>query len=74
MGGTFPAVCRFWRIIHGLTSRYYKSTVLPRGPRGDSVNLEFAEFKYRELLTWAETLPDTFAQSDSSPHHIVVLQ
>lgn len=73
MGDTFPALCRFWRIVHGVTTRYYKNSS-SRRPPSDHVTLEFAEHKYRELLAWAETLPSSLIQSERSPHHVVIFQ
>ncbi|KAI1813726.1 hypothetical protein GGS20DRAFT_577389 [Poronia punctata] len=35
--------------------------------------LEFAEFKYRELLVWAENLPASLVRGEDSPHHVVIL-
>lgn len=73
MGETFPALCRFWRIMHGVTSEYYKN-VSARLPPSHHVSLEFAEHKYRELLAWAETLPPPLVQSTESPHHVIIFQ
>ncbi|KAH6683726.1 hypothetical protein F5X68DRAFT_171961 [Plectosphaerella plurivora] len=71
MGDTFPTLCRFWRIMHGVTSEYYKN-VSARLPPDHHVSLEFAETKYRELLAWAETLPPSLVQSNESPHHVII--
>ncbi|KAF6814780.1 zinc finger protein [Colletotrichum plurivorum] len=69
MGKTFPALCRFWSIIHGVTLAYYKNQPTPLP---DHVTLEFAEFKYRELLTCMETLPSDQVLRAGCPHHVVI--
>ncbi|KAH7376999.1 hypothetical protein B0T11DRAFT_25571 [Plectosphaerella cucumerina] len=71
MGETFPTLCRFWLIMHGVTTEYYKN-VSAGLPPDHHVGLEFAERKYRELLAWAETLPSSLVQSSESPHHVVI--
>ncbi|EQB55143.1 hypothetical protein CGLO_04959 [Colletotrichum gloeosporioides Cg-14] len=70
MGSTFSTLCQFWRILHGVTLSYYKDkpTSLP-----EHASIDFAEFKYRELLAWIEALPSDQALKDHSPHHVVVL-
>ncbi|KAL2684515.1 hypothetical protein Neosp_005593 [[Neocosmospora] mangrovei] len=35
------------------------------------VVLAFAEYKYRELIAWAETLPPSMLRSEKSPHHVL---
>ncbi|EXK25972.1 hypothetical protein FOMG_17413 [Fusarium oxysporum f. sp. melonis 26406] len=57
MGDTFPVLCRFWRILHEVTLRYYRDQPRPREDLSGHITLEFAEYKYRELIAWAETLP-----------------
>ncbi|KAH7191037.1 hypothetical protein BKA60DRAFT_662504, partial [Fusarium oxysporum] len=71
MGDTFPALCQFWRIIHEVTLRYYHDQPNPRGRLSDHVRLGFAEYKYRELIAWAETLPSSMMRSEQSPHHVL---
>ncbi|EGU71754.1 hypothetical protein FOXB_17737 [Fusarium oxysporum f. sp. conglutinans Fo5176] len=74
MGDTFPALCQFWRIIHEVTLRYYRDQPNPRGRLSDHVRLDFAEYKYRELIAWAETLPSSIMRSEQSPHHVLTFQ
>ncbi|RKK65578.1 hypothetical protein BFJ69_g16156 [Fusarium oxysporum] len=74
MGDTFPALCQFWRIIHEVTLRYYHDQPNPRGRLSDHVRLGFAEYKYRELIAWAETLPSSMMRSEQSPHHVLTFQ
>ncbi|KAK2468169.1 hypothetical protein H9L39_20391 [Fusarium oxysporum f. sp. albedinis] len=71
MGDTFPALCQFWRIIHEVTLRYYRDQPNPRGRLSDHVRLAFAEYKYRELIAWAETLPSSMMRSEQIPHHVL---
>lgn len=40
----------------------------------DPVSLEFAEFKFRELLAWADNLPPQLTRFEQNPHHVVVFQ
>ncbi|TIC89563.1 Nitrogen assimilation transcription factor nit-4 [Colletotrichum higginsianum] len=70
MGHTFSALCKFWRIIHGVTLAYYKNR---QYPLPGHVSLDFAEFKYRELLTWAEGLHPDQMLRDGCPHHVIIL-
>ncbi|KAM5381974.1 hypothetical protein ACJZ2D_002762 [Fusarium nematophilum] len=72
MGDTFPALCRFWRIIHEVTLRYYRDQPRPREGLSGHVSLAFAEYKYRELIAWAETLPPSMMRSAQSPHHVLI--
>lgn len=74
MGNTFPVLCRFWRIIHQVTLRYYRDHPYPRESLSDHIPLEFAEYKYRELIAWAETLPPSMVRSEQSPHHVLIFQ
>ncbi|KAK0612148.1 hypothetical protein B0T14DRAFT_409834, partial [Immersiella caudata] len=66
----FPILCQFASIILDLSLRYHQA-----GRVVDQVQpcQQFAEFKYRELLAWAETLPPwmTNGQANASPHTII---
>ncbi|KAM5358605.1 hypothetical protein ACJA88_014472 [Fusarium oxysporum] len=44
MGDTFPVLCRFWRIIHQVTLRYYRDQPYPREGLSDHITLAFAEY------------------------------
>nr|XP_036575264.1 Nitrogen assimilation transcription factor nit-4-like protein 1 [Colletotrichum truncatum]KAF6781808.1 Nitrogen assimilation transcription factor nit-4-like protein 1 [Colletotrichum truncatum] len=68
MGRTFPTLCRFWRIIHEVTPVYYKGRQSPL----PDVSLDFAEFKYRELLALMDKLPSDQVLRDHCPHHVVI--
>lgn len=74
MGDTFPSLCQFWGIIHEVTLRYYRDQPTPRGRLSDHVESAFAEYKYRELIAWAETLPLSMMRSEQSPHHVLTFQ
>ncbi|KZL78030.1 N-terminal fungal transcription regulatory domain-containing protein (zinc finger protein) [Colletotrichum tofieldiae] len=69
MGHTFPTLCKFWGIIHGVTLAYYKNR---QSPLPDHVSLDFAEYKYRELLAWMERLPSDQMLRDDCPHHVII--
>ncbi|POR36619.1 N-terminal fungal transcription regulatory domain-containing protein [Tolypocladium paradoxum] len=70
MGGTFPHLCQFWRIMHEVSSTYYPNGGLSSD---GSATLRFAEFKFRELLAWSNNLPLHLSPSDQSPHHVQIL-
>ncbi|EWZ88210.1 hypothetical protein BFJ70_g13905 [Fusarium oxysporum] len=72
MGDTFPVLCRFWRIMHEVTLKYYRDQPFPRESLSSHITLAFAEYKYRELIAWAETLPPSMVRSEQSPHHVLV--
>lgn len=72
MGATLPQICRFWAILHEVTLVYGET-----GPAawGSSATLSFAEFKFRELLAWSNSLPSRLAPDlDYSHHHVQILQ
>ncbi|KAK8102802.1 hypothetical protein PG984_015948 [Apiospora sp. TS-2023a] len=70
MGTTFTFLCQLWRIVHGLTQRYYNE----RSKVMEPPRLDFAEMKYRELLAWIQNLPAELARGEDNPHHVVVFQ
>ncbi|EXK24052.1 hypothetical protein FOMG_19203 [Fusarium oxysporum f. sp. melonis 26406] len=72
MGDTFPVLCRFWRILHEVTLRYYRDHPIPREDLSGHITLAFAEYKYRELIAWAETLPLSMVRSEQSSHHVLI--
>ncbi|KAH7157455.1 N-terminal fungal transcription regulatory domain-containing protein [Dactylonectria estremocensis] len=69
VGSTFPTICRFWRIMHGVAIAYRRERP---APLHNPVSLEFAEFKFRELLAWADNLPPHLARSEQNAHDVVV--
>ena len=70
-GDTFVALCHFWRIMYDVAAVYYSANgQSERQP----LTLQFAEFKFRELLAWTDELPLTLARSGSNPHYVVILQ
>jgi hypothetical protein len=38
------------------------------------MSLQFAEYKYRELLAWADMLPQNLSRSDDNVNIVVILQ
>jgi hypothetical protein len=65
MGTIFPALCEFWRIAHDVVVSYHQ------GGRSSS---QLAEYKYRELLAWAESLPGVLADRKYANHQAMTLQ
>jgi hypothetical protein len=50
-GDTVVALCHFWRIMNDVTTVYYnREGQSERQP----LTLQYAEFKFRELLTWTD--------------------
>ncbi|OTA94554.1 hypothetical protein M434DRAFT_10626 [Hypoxylon sp. CO27-5] len=70
IGKTFPALCNFWRIIHGALWIYYPGV---DGPP-ERFKLDVAENKFRELITWTSFLPSCLLRRKDSPHHVAVFQ
>ncbi|KAH8662132.1 hypothetical protein BX600DRAFT_312268 [Xylariales sp. PMI_506] len=68
MGNTFTALCGFWRIMHEVSLEYYSNG---QDLISDRIKIEFAEMKYREILAWAETLPQSLARRPNCPHHVL---
>ncbi|KAI0168839.1 hypothetical protein GGR52DRAFT_493079 [Hypoxylon sp. FL1284] len=66
----FPAVCHFWRIIHGARWIYYDK-VQDSPPKRYKAAL--VEHTFRELIAWAETLPPSLLRTQSTSHHVTVL-
>lgn len=71
MGSTFPHICRFWDIVHEVSVVYQADG---RASWGSKSSLAFAEFKFRELLTWSNSLPPRLTAGNNHPHHVQVLQ
>lgn len=66
----FTSLCKFWNIIHEVTALYYGNET---ASMQKSISLQFAEFKYRELLSWADAVPAAQERSDQSPDIVVIL-
>lgn len=71
MGVTFPQICRFWVIVHEVTMIYDENG---RADWGSGAALSFAEFKFRELLAWSNTLPSWVARDSHHTSHVEILQ
>ncbi|QYS95150.1 Zn(2)-C6 fungal-type domain-containing protein [Trichoderma simmonsii] len=69
MGGVFPYLCKFWSIMYEV-SLTYDSTQSPLNGLG---TLHFAEYKFRELLVWSNTLPSYLSRVNRNPHYVQVL-
>ena len=72
MGQTFHHLCRFWSIVHEVSLEYHGSG---QPPWASGATLRFAEFKFRELLAWSNSLPTTLSSEHSNrPHHVKIMQ
>jgi hypothetical protein len=71
MGGLFPYLCRFWKIMHEVALVYYGTdTPLPNHLSA----IRFSEYKFRELLTWSNELPYHLLRSEKNPHYVQIMQ
>lgn len=70
MGVTFPVVCEFWNIVHGVSLAHRDV----QNCTGRWLNLQEAEMKYREIMAWAENLPPAMGRNPERPHHVVIFQ
>ena len=70
MGETFGHLCRFWTILHDIPSHYYER----EDGSEKEVPIAFAEYKYRELLAWSNSLPQYLVRDEHSPHHVMIMQ
>jgi hypothetical protein len=67
----FPSLCHFWSIMHEVATVYHGNmTVSTR----ELPSLQFAEFKFRELLAWADGLPIDLTRSQNNPDLVIILQ
>lgn len=69
-GDTFAALCHFWRIMYDVATVYYGGH---EGADQPPLTLQFAEYKFRELLAWTDELPLTLARSGDNPGFVVIL-
>ncbi|KAH0533397.1 hypothetical protein TsFJ059_001973 [Trichoderma semiorbis] len=69
MGGVFPYLCKFWTIMYDV-SLTYDDIQTPLNGLG---TLQFAEYKFRELLAWSNTLPSHLLRVNQNPHYVQVL-
>ncbi|KAI1326310.1 hypothetical protein F5Y16DRAFT_421912 [Xylariaceae sp. FL0255] len=65
---TFPALCQFWLVTH---EAQWVHLPMPQAP-DPRFRLPLLEHKYRQLLTWTESLPLRLQRTENSPHHTVV--
>ncbi|CAM1507497.1 Fc.00g071380.m01.CDS01 [Cosmosporella sp. VM-42] len=69
MGDTFPFLCKFWLILNEVDAVYYSGKTPQLRER---VLLQFAEFKFRELLALGDSLPTSFSRGHHNPHHVII--
>lgn len=67
----FPTLCRFWSILHEVAVVYYSNN--PK-PSASHLTIQFAEYKYKELLAWADNLPPALSRSGYKSHLVVTFQ
>jgi len=68
---TFSSLCKLARIAHEVSLEYHKpGFVLDE----THPSLQFAEFKYRELLAWSESWPPVIAERRDASHHVITFQ
>ncbi|KAG5974960.1 hypothetical protein E4U55_007947 [Claviceps digitariae] len=70
MGDTFPYLCWFWTIVREIAWVYYVGGQTILESQG---SLAFAEFKFRELLAWTNSLPPQLSPKQHTPHHVQVM-
>ena len=71
MGTTFPSTCDFWAILHEVSLVYSGDD---ENSWGSTATIQFAEFKFRELLAWSNKLPSRLTQDHDHLHHVQILQ
>lgn len=71
MGCTFKAMCRLWSIVQEVLIFYNSPPTIALTER---TPLSFAEQKYQELLSWADTLSSELVCNSHSPLHIYIFQ
>ncbi|KAL6805193.1 N-terminal fungal transcription regulatory domain-containing protein [Trichoderma sp. SZMC 28012] len=69
MGGVFPYICKFWSIMYEVSLTYNDT----QSPLSGLRTLHFAEYKFRELLGWSNTLPSYLLRVNQNPHYVQVL-
>ncbi|CAI6341681.1 unnamed protein product [Periconia digitata] len=69
MGCTFTAMCRLWSIVQGVLMFYNSSPNIAHARR---TPLSFAEQKYQELLSWADSLSSKLVRNSRSPLHVYI--
>ncbi|KAL2201605.1 hypothetical protein CC79DRAFT_1281978 [Sarocladium strictum] len=66
----FASLCHFWTIVHEVAAVYYGNQT---AAGGDPPSLQFAEFKFRELLTWADGLPRVLTRSQNDSDLVLIM-
>ncbi|KAI5464492.1 hypothetical protein BGZ63DRAFT_153380 [Mariannaea sp. PMI_226] len=65
---TFTVVSRFWRIMHGAAALHGREHNILRSNR----SLGYSEYKFREILAWADNLLITMIRGNQMASHVVV--
>ncbi|KAK9420218.1 hypothetical protein SUNI508_06747 [Seiridium unicorne] len=68
MGTTFPALCRFWRIVQRTEWIHYPDHDSPP----ENFKQELMEYNFREVIAWTHTLPRAMLAHQNSSHHVIV--
>lgn len=71
MGDTFPYLCKLWSILHDVNRPYQRTR---RSSWGSRNSVPFAEYKFRELLAWSNSLPQYLSPRPQNAHHVQVMQ
>jgi hypothetical protein len=64
----FPTLCGFWSILNEVAVSYYSNS---SKPSASHVTIQFAEYKYKELLAWADNLPSALSRSGYKSHLVI---
>ena len=72
MVSTITSLCKFWRILHPVVTRYVPES----GKSSQGITLATAEDVLQELLSWAD---DNLTECNeggnlNQPHHVLVMQ
>jgi hypothetical protein len=67
---TFPFLCEFWCILRGVCLAYYTDSASVQ----ENMTLSFAEYKFRELLSRSNRLPEEFHYKQHPPHYVLMMQ
>lgn len=64
----FPTLCEFWSIMNEVAVVYYSND---SKPSVSHLTIQFAEYKYKELLAWADNLPPVLSRNGFKSHLVV---
>ncbi|KAH9909706.1 hypothetical protein F4778DRAFT_775620 [Xylariomycetidae sp. FL2044] len=69
LGTSFPEVCRFWKIIHEARWLFYAEDSPP-----ENFKTVLVEYRFRQLIAWADRIPLVVTRREGCAHHTVVFQ